>query len=87
MGVLYCTVLYICHTHTHTHHTVSVLGEPLQGQEGVVGLHDHVTHLILVGEHRIGLHQLLRIPGDQREREREREGEKERGKVTLQAKE
>ena len=33
-----------------TYHTVSVQGESLEGEDGVVGLHHHVTHLILGGK-------------------------------------
>lgn len=44
------------------HHAVCVLGEPLQREQRVVRLNDHVTHLILVGEDRVRLDQLLRVP-------------------------
>lgn len=44
------------------HHAVCVLGEPLQCEQRVVRLNDHVTHLILVWENRVSLHQLLWIP-------------------------
>ena len=48
------------------HNTVRGLGEPLQGQDGVVRLYHHVRHhvvvALLVGEHAVGLHQLLGEP-------------------------
>lgn len=46
------------------HHAVCVLSEPLQCEQRVVWLNDHVTHLILVWKDRISLHQLLWVPGD-----------------------
>lgn len=46
------------------HHAVGVLSQPLQRQQGVVGLHHHVAHLVLVWENRVGLHQLLGVPGE-----------------------
>lgn len=48
------------------HHAVCVLCEPLQREQRVVRLNDHVTHLVLVWEYRVRLHQLLWVPGDQR---------------------
>ena len=57
-------------THKHkvsallAYHAVCVLREPLQGEQGVVGLDHHITHLILVGEHRVRLHQFLGVPED-----------------------
>lgn len=48
------------------HHAVCVLGEPLQREQRVVRLNDHVAHLILVWENRVRLHQLLWVPEDQK---------------------
>lgn len=44
------------------HHTVCVLSEPLQCEQRVVRLNDHIAHLILVWKNRVSLHQLLWIP-------------------------
>lgn len=48
------------------HHTVCVLGKPLQREQRVVWLHDNVTHLILVWENRVSLYQLLRVPEEKK---------------------
>ncbi len=48
------------------HHTVCILGEPLQCEQRVVRLNDHVTHLILVWENRVSLHQLFWVPGEKK---------------------
>lgn len=48
------------------HHAVCVLGEPLQCEQRVVRLNDHVTHLVLVWKNRVSLHQLLWVPGDKK---------------------
>lgn len=45
------------------HHAVRVLCEPLECEQGVVGLYHHIAHFVLVGEHRVRLHQLLGVPG------------------------
>lgn len=55
--------------HAGAHHAVGILRQPLQREQRVVRLHDHVAHLVLVGEDRVGLHQLLWIPADGREEE------------------
>ena len=34
-----------------THHTVCVLGQPLEREQRVVGLDHHIAHLVLVGKH------------------------------------
>lgn len=44
------------------HHAVRILSQPLKCEERVVGLDHHVAHLVLVGKHRVGLHQLLGVP-------------------------
>lgn len=49
-------------TPSFAHHAVRVLSQPLEREERVVGLDHHVAHLILVGKHRVGLHQLLGVP-------------------------
>lgn len=42
------------------HGAVGVLDEALEGEDGVVRLHHHVAHfVILLREHRVRLHQLL----------------------------
>lgn len=46
----------------HPYHTISILGQAFESQERVVGLHHNVTHLILVGEDRVRLHQFLWVP-------------------------
>lgn len=48
----------------NSYHTVSVLSQPLQCQQRVVWLDYNIAHLILVWENRVGLHQLLGIPGE-----------------------
>lgn len=44
------------------HHTVCVLSEPLQREQRVVWLNNHIAHLILVWKNRVSLYQLLWIP-------------------------
>lgn len=44
------------------HHTVCILGEPLQREQRVVRLNNYVAHLILVREHRVSLYQFLWVP-------------------------
>lgn len=51
-------------THWDSYHAVSVLSQPLQRQQRVVRLDYNIAHLILVWENRVGLHQLLGIPGE-----------------------
>ena len=41
---------------------VGVEGEALQGEEAVVGLDDDVGCFVLVGKHRVRLHQFLAVP-------------------------
>lgn len=48
------------------HHAVCILCEPLQCEQRVVRLNDHITHLVLVWENRVSLHQLLWVSGDQK---------------------
>lgn len=38
---------------------VAVVGEPLERQDHVLGLHHHVRRVVLVREHGLRLHQLL----------------------------
>lgn len=45
-----------------THDAVCVLRESLEGEYGVVRLHDHVARLAQVREHRVRLDKLLREP-------------------------
>lgn len=44
------------------HHTVCILGEPLQREQRVVRLNNYVAHLVLVREHRVRLYQFLWVP-------------------------
>lgn len=51
-------------TQRDSYHAVSVLSQPLQCQQRVVRLDYNIAHLILVRENRVGLHQLLGVPGE-----------------------
>ena len=46
-----------------TYHTVGVLCQSLEGQDGVIRLHDNIRYLFLIRKHRVRLDQLLGKPG------------------------
>lgn len=43
----------------YDHGGITVVGQPLQSEQHVVGLHHHVRGVLVVREDRVSLHQLL----------------------------